>query len=133
METGAQLTLPAAQVGANRMFYFFDGTTILISGTALQVRHAVEVYAEREVVLANTGSKPAHILMLQAQPLREPVAKHGPFVMNTALEIQEAFHDYQLTHFGNWPWPSDAPVHDKASPRFAIFPDGHRESPAKSK
>jgi hypothetical protein len=35
------------------------------------------------------------LLIVAAKPLREPVAKHGPFVMNTQSEIRQAVSDYQ--------------------------------------
>lgn len=41
----------------------------------------------------------------------------------------QAFSDYQRTEFGRWPWASDAPVHPRAQPRFARFPDGRTELP----
>ena len=67
------------------------------------------------------------ILVLQGKPIAEPVVQHGPFVMNTRQEIQQAFLDYQRTRFGGWPWPSDDPVHLRAEGRFARHADGRIE------
>jgi len=65
--------------------------------------------------------------VLQGKPIGEPVVQHGPFVMNTRQEIQQAFLDYQRTRFGGWPWPSDDPVHPRAEGRFARHADGRIE------
>jgi quercetin 2,3-dioxygenase len=42
----------------------------------------------------------AEILLLSGRPLQEPVARHGPFVMNTREQIEAAFRDYQEGRFG---------------------------------
>ena len=55
------------------------------------------------------------------------MAQHGPFVMNSRAEIQQAFVDYQRTAFGGWPWPSEAPVHPRDEGRFARHADGRLE------
>ena len=39
------------------------------------------------------------ILLIAAQPLREPMARYGPFVMNTREEIKQAFDDYKSGTF----------------------------------
>jgi hypothetical protein len=65
--------------------------------------------------------------MLQGRPIAEPVAQHGPFVMNTRAEIQRAMMDYQQTRFGGWPWQSDDPVHGREAGRFAKHADGKVE------
>ena len=64
------------------------------------------------------------MLLLQGNPIEEPVAKYGPFVMNTDEEIQKAMQEYQLTQFGGWPWPHTDHVHPKDKGRFAKYPDG---------
>jgi hypothetical protein len=65
--------------------------------------------------------------VLQGRPIGEPVVQHGPFVMTTRSEIQQAFADYQRTRFGGWPWSSDAPVHPRTEGRFARHADGRIE------
>lgn len=45
------------------------------------------------------GAAGASILVLRGEPLREPVAQYGPFVMNTPQEIEQAIQDYQSGRF----------------------------------
>jgi len=43
----------------------------------------------------------ARVLLIGGRPIEEPIARYGPFVMNTAQEIREAFEDYQSGRMGS--------------------------------
>jgi quercetin 2,3-dioxygenase len=122
----AVFALPPTLAGSVRNLYFFKGTTLLVDGERLSSHAAVQVRSDQQIVLEN-GPVESELLMLQGRPIGEPVAQHGPFVMNTRAEIQRAMFDYQQTRFGGWPWPSDAPVHAREEGRFAKHADGKVE------
>jgi len=42
----------------------------------------------------------AKLLVMDGEPIAEPIVGHGPFVMNSRAEIQQAFEDYQLGRMG---------------------------------
>jgi redox-sensitive bicupin YhaK (pirin superfamily) len=51
------------------------------------------ILGDGDVVRVHAGSVPARLLLLSAQPLNEPYARYGPFVMNTEEEIRETLHE----------------------------------------
>ncbi len=126
MEPGARWTLPPARPGSNRTLYLFRGGSLELAGRTIAPRVGVRLRPDAAVVLVN-GDQPAELLLLQGRPIGEPVVQHGPFVMNSRAEIQQAFADYQRTRFGGWPWPSDGPAHAREQGRFALHADGRRE------
>jgi redox-sensitive bicupin YhaK (pirin superfamily) len=129
MAPGARWTLPpAASAATRRQLYFFKGGSVDVAGHPVRQHGAIELRGDATVELAN-GDSESEFLLLQGRPIGEPVAQHGPFVMNTRAEIMQAFEDYQRTQFGGWPWPDTAPVHGRDPARFARHPGGREEFP----
>ena len=122
MQPGACLSLDAAP-GTQRMLYHYKGIDIKLNGTMVEVEHATQLRTDVTLTITN-GSASSELLLLQGRPINEPVAKHGPFVMNSREEIAQAIQDYRRTQFGDWPWSSSDPVHPRTERRFARHPDG---------
>ena len=128
LEPGATWTLPPADAGVGRSLYAFRGP-VRLGGRDVTPGHGARLRPEAALSL-EAGPEGAELLLLQGRPIAEPVAQHGPFVMNTQAELQQAYADYRRTGFGGWPWPHAAPVHAREAGRFARRPDGAVERPA---
>eukprot|EP01041_Mallomonas_annulata_P004922 gene4922-9817_t len=123
LSPGARITLPAAVGGKsiNRMAYFIEGEHLSLGDESLKGHSAVTLDASQGADLFNSHeSTTTELLILQGRPIAEKVVQHGPFVMNSDNEIQQAFADYRRTQFGGWPWPQDAMVFPKEKGRFAL-------------
>ncbi len=127
MNAGSKFTLPpAAGEDTVRVLYFFAGQSLRV-GDHVAKEHAGLVVDPTEAVTLEAGDDETEILVLQGRPIGEPVVAHGPFVMNTRAEVEQAFSDYRKTRFGGWPWPKDDPVHPREDGRFARHADGRIE------
>ncbi len=127
MNAGATLTLDhAALDDVNRSLYYYRGNGISIDGQSVASDTKIDVDPREDIEIKN-GNEDSYLLLLQGKPINEPVAKHGPFVMNTQEEIQQAFAEYRRTEFGGWPWPEREQVHGKEKGRFALHADGREE------
>jgi redox-sensitive bicupin YhaK (pirin superfamily) len=119
----SSFTLPKTAPGINRSIYFYAGSGLEVDGQKIPDYHAVDVESDCDIHLLTSDSS-VKILILQGKPIEEPVYQHGPFVMNTRKEIQEAFEEYQQTQFGGWPWPEYENVHESNKGRFAKYSNG---------
>lgn len=123
MDAHAKWNIPKASEGVNRKLYFYKGSTFKVADQNIPSYHAADLLPNASVLIEN-GHEESHLLLLQGKPIGEPVVQHGPFVMNTALEIQNTMKVFQANQFGGWPWPSSDHVHPREKGRFAKFADG---------
>lgn len=128
MTPGAVFTLPAVSETLNRMLYYYEGHGLKVAGEGLPDYHGCALEGGVEIRLEN-GPSVAKLLLLEAEPIGEPVVQYGPFVMNTREEIVAASRDYQATGFGGWPWDRPDPVNPLSQGRFARYLDGRVETP----
>ncbi|ARU06100.1 pirin [Comamonas serinivorans] len=128
LDPGASLTLPAASRRVRRALYLTTGQRLSVGEHRFDQPVMVELDPGQPAPLHNPGTTLIEVLVLQGQPIGEPVAAQGPFVMNSREELLQAMRDYQRTAFGGWPWPSAAHTHGQAA-RFAQHPDGRIEHP----
>ncbi len=129
LDAGARWTLPRATGDDTlRVLYAFTGSSVTIGDDpdALPGGNGALIDAQTDLELV-AGDGPIEMMLLQGRPIGEPVARYGPFVMNTDAEIEQAFRDYQTTQFGGWPWDGPDPNHGADAGRFAIHADGRRE------
>ncbi|NND15883.1 MAG: pirin family protein [Eudoraea sp.] len=126
LEPNSSFALNGIPAGVNRSLYFFEGESINVNDASIHELTGVFLNGENKLEIKN-GSHESRLLILEGRPIGEPVAKYGPFVMNTDQEIREAMRDYGKTQFGGWPWPVAEQVHDRDRGRFALFPDGTLE------
>jgi quercetin 2,3-dioxygenase len=125
MEPESTFSLPPAAPHLNRSLYFYEGAVASLAGEEVSKGMGFHLNPASEIQIGNKDGI-SSFLLLQGRPINEPVAKYGPFVMNTNEEIQQAMEDYRLTKFGGWPWPQADHVHPRNAGRFALYPDGRR-------
>ena len=116
-------TLPEAPTESERALYYYEGDKLTAAEIEISVDHSFSAVSNQPIRLIN-GKMESRLLLLQGRPIGEKVVQHGPFVMNTPEEINEAIMDFQRTQFGGWPWPSREPVHSQDAVRFARYADG---------
>ncbi len=116
-----------AMPGRSRSVYFFDGDAAVLNGQKIIGKQAAFVSAEEALEIESTGA--SEFLLLEANPIGEPVVQYGPFVMTTKAEIEDTFRAYEQTQFGGWKWPRDGMVHGPGTERFAKYPDGRIDRP----
>ena len=97
MGAGARVSLDVA-AGHNAFVYVYEGRVTVddgSGGTQEVGAGQLAVLSDGDAVTATTTGSPARFLVLAARPLGEPVARYGPFVMNTREELVQAAEDYR--------------------------------------
>lgn len=125
LSCGDSVLLPSKSLTQKRALYFYKGDELLIDDEVLSANH--QVYLSDKATVFHANKSDASFLVLQSEPINEPVTMYGPFVMNTEEEVKQAYLDYQKTRFGGWPWDQTDPVHGNQKNRFAKYADGREE------
>jgi redox-sensitive bicupin YhaK (pirin superfamily) len=116
LSPGAELRLPW-RPDFNALVYALAGSgTVSAAGRPihmgqLAVLGAGDTVTVRANATQESRSPTLDVLVLGGEPIREPVAAYGPFVMNTRAELIEAFEDYQAGKLGTIP-AEPHPGHD---------------------
>jgi redox-sensitive bicupin YhaK (pirin superfamily) len=98
LQPGAQaaLTLPGEHAA---FVYVYEGAAEVGSPAQSVTRGVIAVLSPGEAVSLIGGASGASLILVAGKSLKEPVAKYGPFVMNTVQELHQAFADFQAGLF----------------------------------
>ena len=85
------LTLPAAHTA---FVHAFEGAGVQVGDTWLAAQELGVLGAGEQIEL-RAADAPTRLILVAAAPLHEPVARYGPFVMNTRAQIEQAVADFR--------------------------------------
>ncbi|HVQ32328.1 MAG TPA: pirin family protein [Lysobacter sp.] len=91
----------ALPAGHNAFAYVFEGSADIGRGEDARpvASQELAVLGGGDTFAVRAGDGGARLILVAGRPLREPVARYGPFVMNTKEEIMQAFVDFQSGKF----------------------------------
>jgi redox-sensitive bicupin YhaK (pirin superfamily) len=98
---GAEFEEPVA-AQHNAFIQVIDGVITLQKSDQSRIdlkRDQLAVLSKGDSVVVRNGDQNSRFLLVAGKPLNEPVARGGPFVMNTESELRQAFSDYQRGEF----------------------------------
>ncbi|MCS6296286.1 MAG: pirin family protein [Nitrospira sp.] len=92
-----ELDLPE---GFNSSLFVLHGQ-VLVNGSQTVGEVEIGLFGQRGERVVLEAKQDATMLVLSGEPIAEPVARYGPFVMNTRDEIIQAVQDYQAGKMGH--------------------------------
>ena len=100
LPAGAPVEIPIP-AGHAAFLYPFEGVMMVgADGSGRTVADSeIAVLSDGETVTLTGGDDGGRGILVAGRPIREPIARHGPFVMNTREEIVQAFQDYEAGRF----------------------------------
>jgi redox-sensitive bicupin YhaK (pirin superfamily) len=100
LDAGVDFALPLPK-GHSAFVYVYEGGVSVGQSREAATINAQElaVLGEGDEVRLQGRAARSRAILVAGRPLREPVARYGPFVMNTREELQQAFADYQAGKF----------------------------------
>jgi redox-sensitive bicupin YhaK (pirin superfamily) len=100
LPAGARVEIPVP-AGHAAFLYPFEGVVMVgADGSARPVADSeIAVLSDGENVTLTDSDDGGRGILVAGRPIGEPIARHGPFVMNTREEIMQAFQDYEAGRF----------------------------------
>ncbi len=93
LAAGAAFTLPLPATHT-AFVHAFEGASVQVGDTWLAAQELGVLGAGEQIELRATDA-PTRLILVAAAPLHEPVARYGPFVMNTRAQIEQAVADFR--------------------------------------
>ncbi|VEG91603.1 pirin family protein [Legionella spiritensis] len=98
------ISLPAGQTFTQPVSPGHQAILFVLDGTVFIERQSVEaqvlaVLTDGDQITISADENPVHCLLVTAKKLREPIARLGPFVMNTHEEVMDALDDFRNNRF----------------------------------
>ena len=93
LDAGKSIRLPIED-NKNALVYLSTGE-LLLDDKSMHKQQLARLSGSGDLVIKNTGSQQAELLVLAGRALNEPIVQYGPFVMNSREEIDQAMHDFQ--------------------------------------
>ena len=106
LEANAEWT-HSITIGHNAFAYIFDGSADFDESGNLVANPKLVILTDGDFVKIKAGENGARFLLVSGKPLNEPVARYGPFVMNTRAELYQAIEDLQN---GTFVWTEEKEV-----------------------
>jgi redox-sensitive bicupin YhaK (pirin superfamily) len=94
LAAGIEATIPTP-ISHNTFLYVYEGDAVVGDDARPLPHRSAGLLTPGGFVRIKAGAQGARMLLLAGKPIGEPVVQYGPFVMNTAEEIQQAVVDYQ--------------------------------------
>jgi quercetin 2,3-dioxygenase len=92
-----ELTLPE---GHNTSIFVLEGR-VSVNGLAAAGEAELVVTKRQGSLLTLEAMDDSRLLIMSGKPINEPIARYGPFVMNTRAELVQAVEDYQAGRMGH--------------------------------
>ncbi len=99
LQPGAEFDQPIPATH-NAFAYVVEGEASFSGRTAGASQVVLFGRGGESVSIRNAGAAPLSVLLIAGEPLGEPVARYGPFVMNTRTELMQAVEDFQAGKMG---------------------------------
>lgn len=95
LNAGKQVQIPV-DTGLTALVYAYDNDIAVgQDATPLAAQSLLRLNDNGDILVQNPGEYQARFLVLAGKPLKEQITQHGPFVMNTPAEIEQAIADYR--------------------------------------